>query len=138
MKQIIIAIAALMTLLSCGGQKGNKVTNENKEDMTQITYNKIQVDNCKVFYREAGNPENPTVLLLHGFPSSSHMFRELMPELADEFHLIAPDFPSYGQTDHPSRSQCFQARPAQRRNALRPQRPLRPRKPSHRDCRPHA
>ena len=104
MKQIIIAITALMTLLSCGGQKEKEVTNENKEDMTQITYHKVQVEDCKVFYREAGNPEKPAILLLHGFPSSSHMFRELMPELADEFHLIAPDFPSFGQTESPSRS----------------------------------
>ena len=70
-----------------------------------ITYKKIQVEDCKVFYREAGNPEKPTILLLHGFPSASHMFRELMPELADEFHLIAPDFPSFGQTESPSREE---------------------------------
>jgi pimeloyl-ACP methyl ester carboxylesterase len=57
-----------------------------------MKYNQIQVEDCRIFYREAGNPEKPTVLLLHGFPSSSHMFRELMPELADEYHLIAPDF----------------------------------------------
>ena len=44
-----------------------------------MKYNQIQVEDCRIFYREAGNPENPTVLLLHGFPSSSHMFRELMP-----------------------------------------------------------
>ena len=68
-----------------------------------MKYNKIQVKDCRIFYREAGNPENSTVLLLHGFPSSSHMFRELMPELADDFHLIAPDFPAFGQTDSPDR-----------------------------------
>lgn len=86
MKQIIIAACALMTLLSCGGQNENK--NENKEDMTQITYHKIQVEDCKVFYREAGSKDKPAILLLHGFPSSSHMFRELMPELADYPHFI--------------------------------------------------
>lgn len=86
MKQIIIAIIALLPLLSSCGQKEKEVTNENNKDMTQIMYHKIQVEDCKVFYREAGNPENPTILLLHGFPSSSHMFRELMSELADEFH----------------------------------------------------
>ena len=68
-----------------------------------MKYNKILVEDCRVFYREAGNPENPTLLLLHGFPSSSHMFRELMPELADEYHLIAPDFPAFGQTESPDR-----------------------------------
>ena len=70
-----------------------------------MKYDKIQVEDCRVFYREAGNPENPTILLLHGFPSSSHMLRELMPELADEYHLIAPDFPAFGQTESPSREE---------------------------------
>ena len=55
-----------------------------------MKYNKIQVEDCRVFFREAGNPEKPTILLLHGFPSSSHMFRELMPELAEDFHLLHP------------------------------------------------
>jgi len=105
MKKAIIAITALMALLSCGGQKEKEVTNKNKGDMTQITYHKVQVEDCKVFYREAGNPEKPAILLLHGFPSSSHMFRDLMPELADEYHLIAPDFPSFGQTESPSREE---------------------------------
>ncbi len=54
----------------------------------EMKYNKIQVEDCRVFYREAGNLEKPTILLLHGFPSSSHMFRELMPELAGEYHLM--------------------------------------------------
>lgn len=69
------------------------------------TYHKVQIEDCKVFYREAGSKDKPAILLLHGFPSSSHMFRELMPELADEFHLIAPDFPSLGQTESPSRDE---------------------------------
>ncbi|MBQ9174872.1 MAG: alpha/beta hydrolase [Bacteroidales bacterium] len=68
-----------------------------------MKYQFTTVNNCKVFYREAGNPENPTILLLHGFPSASHMFRDLMPELADKYHLIAPDMPSFGQTECPSR-----------------------------------
>ena len=70
-----------------------------------MKYNKIQVEDCRVFYREAGSTEKPTILLLHGFPSSSHMFRELMPELADDFHLIAPEFPAFGQTESPSREE---------------------------------
>jgi len=59
----------------------------------------VDVDGINVFYREAGRPGAPVLLLLHGFPSSSHMFRELIPELAERFHLIAPDFPGFGQTD---------------------------------------
>ena len=73
--------------------------------MTQITYKRIQVEDCNVFYREAGDPQKPKLLLLHGFPSSSHMFRELMPELAEDYHLAAPDFPGFGQTESPSREE---------------------------------
>ncbi len=66
-----------------------------------ISYHRRQVGGVNVFYREAGDPEKPTLLLLHGFPSSSVQFRELMPELMDEYHLIAPDMPGFGQTDAP-------------------------------------
>ncbi len=66
-----------------------------------IRYKYQQVGNVKVFYREAGDPQKPTILLLHGFPSSSVQFRELIPELMDDYHLIAPDMPSFGQTQAP-------------------------------------
>jgi pimeloyl-ACP methyl ester carboxylesterase len=62
------------------------------------------VDGIKIFYREAGPPNAPTILLLHGFPTSSHMFRNLIPELADRYHVIAPDYPGYGQSDMPDRA----------------------------------
>jgi pimeloyl-ACP methyl ester carboxylesterase len=71
--------------------------------MTKIRYRKADVDGIKVFYREAGRPDAPTLLLLHGFPTSGHMFRELIPMLADRFHLVAPDLPGFGQSDMPSR-----------------------------------
>lgn len=67
------------------------------------TFNTANVDGLNVFYREAGDPSRPTVLLLHGFPSASHMFRDLIPELADEFHVIAPDLPGFGMTEQPAR-----------------------------------
>jgi len=57
----------------------------------------------KIFYREAGDPKLPTILLLHGFPSSSHMFRDLIPRLADQYHLVAPDLPGFGFSDSPDR-----------------------------------
>ena len=69
--------------------------------MTDIAYRTAEVDGLSVFYREAGAPDAPTVLLLYGFPSSSHMFRNLIPLLADEFHLVAPDLPSFGKSDMP-------------------------------------
>ncbi len=63
------------------------------------TFKKIQVDGHSVFYREAGEPQSPAILLLHGFPSSSHMFRNLIPKLADRFRVIAPDLPGFGFTE---------------------------------------
>jgi pimeloyl-ACP methyl ester carboxylesterase len=60
-----------------------------------------EIDGLKIAYREAGNPDNPTILLLHGFPTSSHMFRNLIPELAQNYHVIAPDYPGFGASDMP-------------------------------------
>ena len=71
--------------------------------MTHSSYRTADVDGHEVFYREAGDPRNPTILLLHGFPTSSHMFRELIPLLADRFHLVAPDLPGFGLTALPVR-----------------------------------
>jgi pimeloyl-ACP methyl ester carboxylesterase len=71
--------------------------------MSSIAYRNADVDGFKVFYREAGNPGAPKLLLLHGFPSASHMFRDLIPALADRFHIVAPDLPGFGQSDMPSR-----------------------------------
>jgi len=67
-------------------------------------YRTNSVDGIKIFYREAGPKDAPVVLLLHGFPTSSHMFRNLVPELADRYHVIAPDYPGFGQSDMPDRS----------------------------------
>jgi pimeloyl-ACP methyl ester carboxylesterase len=65
----------------------------------------VDVDGLGVYYREAGDRKNPTLLLLHGFPSSGHMFRDLIPALAADFHLVAPDLPGFGQTDLPSHTE---------------------------------
>lgn len=65
------------------------------------TYRTINIDGLDIFYREAGSRSNPTILLLHGFPTSSHMFRNLM-SLSDRFHLIAPDYPGYGNSSMPT------------------------------------
>jgi pimeloyl-ACP methyl ester carboxylesterase len=71
--------------------------------MAAIHYRKANIDGLNVFYREAGSLDAPTLLLLHGFPSAGHMFRELIPALSDRFHLVAPDLPGFGQSDMPSR-----------------------------------
>ena len=71
--------------------------------MTPITYHHADVHGRKVFYRQAGPSDGPKLLLLHGYPSASHMFRDLIPQLADRFHVIAPDLLGFGQSDMPSR-----------------------------------
>src|SRR6266852_3454240 len=71
--------------------------------MGPIRYRKADVDGFKVFYREAGPTDAPMLLLLHGFPSAGHMFRDLIPLLADRLHIIAPDLPGFGQSDMPPR-----------------------------------
>ncbi|MBQ7594923.1 MAG: alpha/beta hydrolase [Synergistaceae bacterium] len=68
-----------------------------------MKYNRVKVSGLEIFYRETGSPDKPTMILFHGFPSSSHMFRDLMPMLQNNFHLIAPDYPGFGQSDIPSR-----------------------------------
>lgn len=67
-----------------------------------VTYNTLKIDNLEIFYREAGDPNRPTILLLHGFPTSSHMFRNLIPVLADKYHIVAPDYPGFGYSSAPS------------------------------------
>jgi pimeloyl-ACP methyl ester carboxylesterase len=64
-------------------------------------YKTITIDGLNISYREAGSPDDPTILLLHGFPTSSHMFRNLIPALADKFHILTPDYPGFGNSSMP-------------------------------------
>jgi pimeloyl-ACP methyl ester carboxylesterase len=72
--------------------------------MSTVTYRTVDVDGINVFYREAGPKDAPTILLLHGFPTAGHMFRDLIPQLSDRFRLVAPDLPGFGKSDMPDRS----------------------------------
>jgi pimeloyl-ACP methyl ester carboxylesterase len=72
--------------------------------MSKISFRKVDVDGFNIFYREAGPKDAPVLLLLHGFPSAGHMFRDLIPELWDRFRVIAPDLPGFGQSDMPGRA----------------------------------
>src|SRR5262245_32246065 len=71
--------------------------------MGTVTFRKADVDGLGVFYRDAGPKDAPPILLLHGFPTAGHMFRDLIPQLADQFRLVAPDLPGFGQSDMPPR-----------------------------------
>jgi pimeloyl-ACP methyl ester carboxylesterase len=69
---------------------------------TQVKYKTVKIEGLDIFYREAGSPADPTVLLLHGFPTSSQMFRNLIPQLAGRYHVVAPDYPGYGSSSAPA------------------------------------
>ncbi|MGH1444962.1 MAG: alpha/beta fold hydrolase [Cognatishimia sp.] len=71
------------------------------DSLNNTTYHAVEIDDVSIFYREAGPKDAPTLLLLHGFPSSSHMFRDLIPALAQSYHVIAPDYPGFGQSSAP-------------------------------------
>ena len=73
---------------------------ENKRDDATF-YRTANIEGLDIYYREAGSRDNPTVILLHGFPTSSHMFRTLIPKLSDDYHVIAPDYPGYGNSPMP-------------------------------------
>jgi len=75
--------------------------------MTAIKYRTTNVDGFSIFYREAGSPGAPKLLLFHGFPTSSHMFRDLIPLLTDRFHIVAPDLPGFGRSDMPGKGCTF-------------------------------
>ena len=85
----IVAVAALLAFVEADTQAA------------EVSYKYETVDNIKIFYREAGDPGKQTILLLHGFPSSSHQFRDLIPLLSGNFHVIAPDYPGMGYSEAP-------------------------------------
>ncbi|MEL6106400.1 MAG: alpha/beta hydrolase [Planctomycetota bacterium] len=93
-----ITIAALSAL-------ANVAPAQTLDQTGQIHYRTERIDDLDIFYREAGPKDAPTVLLLHGFPTSSHMFRNLIPALADEYHVVAPDYPGFGSSSMPSVSE---------------------------------
>src|SRR6516162_2192353 len=75
--------------------------------MGTVSYQKVDVGGQHVFYRQAGPNDAPAILLLHGFPTASHMFRDLIPQLANRFRLVAPDLPGFGQSDVPPAGSDF-------------------------------
>lgn len=98
-KTNIVAIALMAVILFSGA---NPLLAETAKDHSQVTYHTVEIDGVDVFYREAGPKDAPTIVLLHGFPTSSHMFRNLIPALSDKYHVIAPDYPGYGNSAMPA------------------------------------
>lgn len=96
--------AMLFTVVSLGASAVNAEQSKPLLSQPDVSYHKVAVQDTKVFYREAGNPKNPTIILLHGFPTSSFMYRNLIPILATKYHVIAPDLPGFGETESPSRA----------------------------------
>ena len=94
------AIALVLTTLIASGSTADAA--EPESSTTQVLHRTIKIDSLDIFYREAGPKDAPTVLLLHGFPTSSHMFRNLIPALADKYHVVAPDYPGFGNSSAPS------------------------------------
>ena len=80
----------------------NKQVSNQKMCSTSTVHRTVTVDGLSIFYREAGDPSNPKMVLLHGFPSSSHQYRDLISVLANHFHVVAPDYPGFGNSDLPS------------------------------------
>jgi pimeloyl-ACP methyl ester carboxylesterase len=101
----LIAATGTAAAIAAGGAQAADTRTEARADTSTpaVSYRYAQVDDVKVFYREAGDPSSPTVLLLHGFPTSSFMYRNLIPMLADRYHVIAPDLPGFGLTEAPER-----------------------------------
>jgi pimeloyl-ACP methyl ester carboxylesterase len=95
---------ALFTASACLQAMSEAKAAPSDKALVVTHYRTRMVDGIRIFYREAGPAGAPVVLLLHGFPTSSHMFRNLIPELADRYHVIAPDYPGYGQSDMPDRT----------------------------------
>jgi pimeloyl-ACP methyl ester carboxylesterase len=91
-------MTAAIPLATAGTQAQTAVSTSTS---SSLTYHSVAIDGVNIFYREAGPADAPTLLLLHGYPSSSRMFDTLMPLLADRYHLIAPDYPGFGQSDAP-------------------------------------
>ncbi len=90
-------LVAVLFLATTASSLGNPTTTE----PAKVLHRTIEIEGLEIFYREAGPEGAPTILLLHGFPTSSHMFRNLIPALADQFHLVAPDYPGYGNSAMP-------------------------------------
>ncbi|WKA27651.1 alpha/beta fold hydrolase [Bradyrhizobium roseum] len=104
-RRLIAGISGVAVAAAASQSASAKSSREASAAGYPVTYHRTKViDGIKIFYREAGPKDAPVIVLLHGFPTSSHMFRNLIPALADRYRVIAPDYPGYGQSDMPDRA----------------------------------
>lgn len=99
-KSALLAILFSISLVSSA--QVAKINKNSGTPKNETTFNSIKVDGLDIFYREAGDKNKPSILLLHGFPSSSHMYRDLINDLSSKYHVIAPDYPGFGQSSAPN------------------------------------
>lgn len=102
MKQIVITIFLSLTIIGCSNQEKDlkSITKSNYFLPPPTTYNNVDIDGVNIFYRESGDISKPSIVLLHGYPSSSHSYRNLIPMLSTHYHVIAPDNLGSGYSDH--------------------------------------
>ena len=97
----IIALISFSTLSFIAPKHFDEIS-ENGIKPVPVSYKSIEINGLDIFYREAGNITKPTILLLHGYPTSSHMFRNLITDLSVHYHVLAPDYPGFGRSDQPA------------------------------------
>ncbi len=102
MKKVLFISILSLGILCYSFNEATQISGPSKEKTSAVKYKTAKVDGISIFYREAGDPTKQTIVLLHGFPSSSHQYRKLLNSLSDDYHLIAPDYPGFGQSDFPS------------------------------------
>ena len=104
LRAVTLAVAPFLYMLAVDSSLGadDHPSGSPPTATTQVLYRTLKVEGLNIFYREAGSKDAPAILLLHGFPTSSQMFRNLIPALADRYHVIAPDYPGYGQSSAPT------------------------------------
>lgn len=99
---LILALSALTALCQNKDfQKKQLLINKVVSESSTTRFSFVKIDGLDIFYREAGSKDKPTILLLHGFPSSSHMYRDIITDLSSRYHVIAPDYPGFGQSSAP-------------------------------------
>ncbi|EPR73312.1 Alpha/beta hydrolase fold precursor [Winogradskyella psychrotolerans RS-3] len=108
MKNLVLTVSIVLLFISCKetvtsetDRMSKTTTSNSTSEKSTLKYKTLAVNGINIAYREAGNPKNPTIVLLHGFPASSYQYRKVLAQLSNEFHLIAPDYPGFGNSDFP-------------------------------------